>query len=107
VQREKLRFFERERRLVDPKTNRAADLQGYVSIGRIVAAFTILVITILAIASIYVLASMPVSRDELIQDVRQLSNLIEAVHPDPYIRGGGKIAYHRRLHETIGAIPVG
>ena len=78
-----------------------------VSTGQMVAAFTTLVITILAIAASYVLATMPIGRDELIQDVRQLSDFIEAVHPDPYIRGGGKIAYHRRLHETIGAIPVG
>ena len=92
--------------MLNQKTSQAADLKRKASTGWIVVVST-MVITILAIAAIYVMASMPVGRDELIQDARQLSDFIEAVHPDPYIRGGGKIAYHRRLHETIGAIPVG
>ncbi len=29
----------------------------------------------------------------------------EKAHPDPYIRGGGKIAFHRRLQKTILSIP--
>jgi hypothetical protein len=46
-----------------------------------------------------------IKRHELISDVRQLSDLIEAVHPDPYLEGGGRIAFHRRLQETISRIP--
>jgi hypothetical protein len=42
-----------------------------------------------------------ISRDALIEDVRELSGILESVHPDPYIRGGGKIAYHRRLQNLI------
>jgi hypothetical protein len=45
------------------------------------------------------------SRDELIQDARQLAHILESTHPDPYIRGGGKIAFHRRLHQILNAIP--
>lgn len=45
------------------------------------------------------------SRDELIEDTRQLASIIEEAHPDPYIRGGGKIAFHRRLRNTLAAIP--
>lgn len=46
------------------------------------------------------------SREELIQDVRQLNEILETAHPDPYINGGGKIAYHRRLLELIRDIPI-
>jgi hypothetical protein len=46
-----------------------------------------------------------ISRDALIEDVRELSGILERVHPDPYIRGGGKIAYHRRLQNLIKDIP--
>jgi hypothetical protein len=45
------------------------------------------------------------SRDELIEDTRQLAHVIESAHPDPYIRGGGRIAFHRRLHRLLNAIP--
>ena len=48
-----------------------------------------------------------ISREELVEDVRQLANTIEDVHPDPYINGGGKIAFHRRLQNTLAAIPDG
>jgi hypothetical protein len=46
-----------------------------------------------------------ISREALIEDVRGLSGIFENVHPDPYIRGGGKIAYHRRLQNLIKDIP--
>jgi hypothetical protein len=45
------------------------------------------------------------SRDELIEDARQLADILESTHPDPYIRGGGKIAFHRRLRQLLNAIP--
>jgi len=45
------------------------------------------------------------SRDLLIADLRQLAGMIEEVHPDPYINGGGKIAFARRLQETLASIP--
>jgi len=41
----------------------------------------------------------------LIQDVRQLAQIVESAHPDPYIRGGGKIAFLRRLQKALGSIP--
>ena len=46
------------------------------------------------------------SRDQLIEDARQLAEAIESAHPDPYINGGGKIAFHRRLHRLLNAIPA-
>ena len=45
------------------------------------------------------------SQEELIEDARQLAEIIESTHPDPYINGGGKIAFHRRLHLVLNAIP--
>ena len=47
------------------------------------------------------------SRDQLIEDARQLAEIIESAHPEPYINGGGKIAFHRRLHHLLNAIPEG
>ena len=44
-------------------------------------------------------------RDSIIEDIRQLADILESSHPDPYIRGGGKIAFHRRLHQLILSIP--
>jgi hypothetical protein len=44
-------------------------------------------------------------RELLIQDVRQLADIIESSHPDPYTNGGGRIAFHRRLHEVLRSIP--
>ena len=46
------------------------------------------------------------SWEALIEDVRQLAGMIENTHPDPYILGGGKIAFHRRLHHLLNAIPA-
>ncbi|MFC1543472.1 S41 family peptidase [Candidatus Neomarinimicrobiota bacterium] len=46
-----------------------------------------------------------IGRDELIEDVRQLADILETAHPDPYINGGGKVAFHRRLQVILGSIP--
>ncbi|HEY71580.1 MAG TPA: hypothetical protein G4O08_13470 [Anaerolineae bacterium] len=46
------------------------------------------------------------SREQLIEDARQLATILEDTHPDPYIRGGGKIAFHRRLQQLVNAIPA-
>lgn len=45
------------------------------------------------------------SRDELIEDARALASIIEDAHPDPYVRGGGKVAFHRRLHTLLESVP--
>ncbi|MGC1390839.1 MAG: S41 family peptidase [Bacteroidales bacterium] len=52
-----------------------------------------------------VIYSQIISKDSLIQDIRQLSDIIETSHPDPYIKGGGKIAFHKRLHTLILSVP--
>ena len=46
-----------------------------------------------------------ISQNKLIEDFRQLVDIIESTHPDPYIYGGGKITFHRRIHQTISKIP--
>ena len=47
-----------------------------------------------------------ICQTRLIEDVRQLSSIIENSHPDPYINGGGKIRYHQQLQEVMSLIPV-
>lgn len=44
-------------------------------------------------------------RDAIIEDIRQLADIIENTHPGPYSAGGGRIAFHCRLHETLNAVP--
>ncbi|NHJ06144.1 MAG: hypothetical protein EAX90_15055 [Candidatus Heimdallarchaeota archaeon] len=45
--------------------------------------------------------SEKIVRALLIEDVREMTEILETVHPDPYINGGGKIAFHRRLQLLI------
>jgi hypothetical protein len=47
-----------------------------------------------------------ISREALIEDIRQLTDIIETAYPDPYFKGGGRIAYHRRLQKLIRSIPA-
>lgn len=37
-------------------------------------------------------------------DVRQLAQLLAAAHPDPYLRGGGRVAFHRRVQRALASI---
>jgi hypothetical protein len=46
-----------------------------------------------------------ISRSFLVDDVTQLASILESTHPDPYSRGGGKIAFHRRMQNLIRTIP--
>ena len=47
-----------------------------------------------------------IDHDSLVSDVRQLADMIESIHPDPYANVGGKVAFHRRLQSTLEAIPA-
>jgi uncharacterized membrane protein len=62
-------------------------------------------ITLLFCSFTGIIYSQRISKDSLIQDIRQLSDILETSHPDPYIRGGGKIAFHERLHKLMISIP--
>jgi hypothetical protein len=46
-----------------------------------------------------------IQRDLLIRDVRQLAEIIESTHPDPYSAGGGKIKFNFRLQKLLQSIP--
>ncbi len=46
-----------------------------------------------------------ISRQFLVDDVRQMVSILESTHPDPYLHGGGKIAFHRRMQNVIRTIP--
>lgn len=45
------------------------------------------------------------TRQQALEDIRTLSEVLESAHPDPYLVGGGKVAYHRRLQQLIRGIP--
>jgi hypothetical protein len=66
-----------------------------------ICAVVIIIITLLS-SSFGVVKKIP--REKLVADVRQLADILEKAHPDPYLRGGGKIAFHRRLQKTILSI---
>jgi len=46
-----------------------------------------------------------ISRRFLVDDVRQMASILEATHPDPYIHGGGKVAFNRLMQDLIRTIP--
>ena len=46
------------------------------------------------------------TQQELMQDTRQLASILEQSHPDPYISGGGKIAFQRRLQNLLQDMPA-
>jgi len=45
------------------------------------------------------------SREELMEDTRQLLTVLEDNHPDPYTHGGGKLAFYLRFQELLASIP--
>jgi len=49
-------------------------------------------------------AASVVPKPLLVEDTRQMAELIESIHPDPYFFGGGKIAFHRRFQQLLGLI---
>ena len=67
----------------------------------------VLTATALVVISPGILASEKeyFSQEELVRDAEQLVDIIERTHPDPYIRGGGKIAFHRNYQAVLNSIP--
>jgi hypothetical protein len=45
------------------------------------------------------------SKQQLIEDSRQLLSYLENIHPDPYLYSGGKVAFHRRFQDILQSIP--
>lgn len=45
------------------------------------------------------------SKQQLIEDARQLLSYLENIHPDPYLYSGGKVAFHRRFQNILQSIP--
>ena len=45
------------------------------------------------------------SKQQLIEDSRQLLSYLENIHPDPYLYSGGKVAFHRRFQDMLQSIP--
>lgn len=46
------------------------------------------------------------SKEQLIEDTRQLMSYIEDIHPDPYLYSGGKVAFNRRFQDILQNIPT-
>jgi len=57
------------------------------------------------VLSKFVLAQPLIERSKLAEDIRQLAYILETAHADPYVHGGGKVAFHRRLAQLIKALP--
>lgn len=72
-----------------------------------ISAGAFLIIAILVISIGYDQILGKISHDDLIEDARDFVSTIETVHPDPYINGGGKIAFHRRYQKFLNSIPDG
>ncbi len=45
------------------------------------------------------------SKQQLIEDSRELLSYLESIHPDPYRFSGGKVAFHRRFQDILQSIP--
>jgi len=63
------------------------------------AAFLMVILVICAVAA------LGFTRDQLIEDARQLAAIIEDTHPDPFVHCGGRIAFHRMLQGVLESIP--
>ena len=53
----------------------------------------------------FCLKAQVLNKEEIIADLRQMVDIIEATHTDPYYFGGGKLAFHRRFQELLTSIP--
>ncbi|MBI2930160.1 MAG: hypothetical protein HYY16_00790 [Planctomycetes bacterium] len=56
-------------------------------------------------AGTVVSADSPLTHEALRADVRELVQLLEETHPDPYLGAGGRVAFHRKVHDVLDAIP--
>lgn len=45
------------------------------------------------------------SRTALVEDVQHLVTVLEDVHPSPFVAGGGRLAFYKRVDEVIQTIP--
>ena len=63
-----------------------------------------------SLAMLTVLLALPVAedvyagaytRDQLIEDARELARVIEETHPDPFVHCGGRISFYRALQDVL------
>jgi hypothetical protein len=47
-----------------------------------------------------------IDRILLQEDARQLVEILETSHPDPYLKMGGKISFHQKFHKIMESIPT-
>jgi len=60
---------------------------------------------ILVVHSLSPLSAQQLTKKQLIEDARQLKELIESCHPDPYINTNGKIGFNMAFYDMINEIP--
>ena len=64
-----------------------------------------------AVLLLFPITAMPqittdkLDHNSLVADVRQLAEIIESSHPDPYSTGGGRIKFNFRLQKLLQVIP--
>jgi len=49
----------------------------------------------------------PLPHDEAVADVWHLTRLLEQSHPDPFLRGGGRVAFYQAVDDVIRGLPEG
>jgi hypothetical protein len=50
---------------------------------------------------------LKLTQAQAIHDIETLVGYLESTHPDPYINGGGKVAFKRRVDDLARSIPAG
>ena len=60
---------------------------------------------ILFFAGLFSGSSQQLTRSELIEDAREMLDIVETCHPDPYLHTGGKIALYDDFYNMLGKIP--
>ena len=49
----------------------------------------------------------PIPHEEAVADVWHLARLLEHAHPDPFLRGGGRVAFYQAVDDVLRDLPEG
>lgn len=64
-----------------------------------------LILSILIFINIGNIDAQHLSHEQLVEDARQMIEIIESCHPDPYTNMGGKIEFHLAFHQMLKEFP--
>jgi hypothetical protein len=65
----------------------------------------LILIIIVSASLVSDLTAQQLTKDQLIEDAREMKDLIESCHPDPYLHTGGKISFNFAFYEMLNKIP--